>query len=106
MCVGMKQVEVRVIIVQCLEQDFIVDKHYNTVTLLYIITLAAPSRALQEQTYLTIPESAVPNDGIMLASSPLYLIRPHSWSFGSHFHVIFFMFVLDFLQANLINRPI
>ena len=33
-CVGMKQVEVRVIIVQCLEQDFILDKHYNTVTLL------------------------------------------------------------------------
>ena len=25
MCVGMKQVEVRVIIVQCLEQDFILD---------------------------------------------------------------------------------
>ena len=35
MCVGMKQVEVRVIIVQCLEQDFILDKHYDTVTLLY-----------------------------------------------------------------------
>ena len=33
MCVGMKQIEVRVIIVQCLEQDFILDKHYNTVTL-------------------------------------------------------------------------
>ena len=31
----MKQVEVRVIIVQCLEQDFILDKHYDTVTLLY-----------------------------------------------------------------------
>ena len=30
----MKQVEVRVIIVQCLEQDFILDKHYNTVALL------------------------------------------------------------------------
>ena len=32
-CVGMKQVEVRVIILQCLEQDFILDKHYYTVTL-------------------------------------------------------------------------
>ena len=37
MCVGMKQVEVRVIIVQCLEQDFILDKHYNTVTLLLLL---------------------------------------------------------------------
>ena len=33
-CVGMKQVEVRVIIVQCLERDFILDKHYNNVTLI------------------------------------------------------------------------
>ena len=33
MCVGMQQVDVRVIIVHCLEQDFILDKHYNTVTL-------------------------------------------------------------------------
>ena len=39
MCVGMKQVEVRVIIVQCLEQDFILDKHYNTVTLLLLLLL-------------------------------------------------------------------
>ena len=37
MCVGMKQVDVRVIIVQCLEQDFILDKHYNTVTLLLLL---------------------------------------------------------------------
>ena len=37
MCVGMKQVEVRVIIVQCLEQDFILDKHHNTVTLLLLL---------------------------------------------------------------------
>ena len=36
-CVGMKQVDVRVIIVQCLEQDFILDKHYNTVTLLTLL---------------------------------------------------------------------
>ena len=28
-------VEVRVIIIQCLEQDFILHKHYNTVTLLH-----------------------------------------------------------------------
>ena len=36
-CVGMKQVEVRVIIVQCLERDFILDKHYNTVALLLLL---------------------------------------------------------------------
>ena len=38
-CVGMKQVEVRIIIVQCLERDFILDKHYNTVTLLLLLLL-------------------------------------------------------------------
>ena len=34
MFVGIKQVEVRVIIAQCLERDYILNKHYNTVSLL------------------------------------------------------------------------
>ena len=37
MCVGMKQVDVRVIIVQCLEQDYILNKDYNTVSLCIIM---------------------------------------------------------------------
>ena len=36
MCVGMKQVDVRVIIVQCLERDYILNKDYNTVSLCII----------------------------------------------------------------------
>ena len=37
MCVGMKQVEVRVLIVQCLERDVILNKQYDTVSLCIII---------------------------------------------------------------------
>ena len=37
--VGMKQVEVRVINVQCLEQDQIMNKHYNTYIIIIIIII-------------------------------------------------------------------
>ena len=46
-CVGMKQVDVRVISVQCLEQDSILD-HYNTVTLLLFIIIYHGSNARQK----------------------------------------------------------
>ena len=36
MCVGMKQVDVGIIIVQCLERDYILNKHYNAVSLLLL----------------------------------------------------------------------
>ena len=60
-CVGMKQVEVRVIIVQCLEQDFILDGHYNTVTLLLLLLpvcarwtwYRAPGRLMTEVSWRT-----------------------------------------------------
>ena len=37
-CIGMKQVDVRVINIQCLEWDYILNTHYNTVycILLYV----------------------------------------------------------------------
>ena len=54
MCVGMKQVEVRVIIVQCLEWDFILDKHYNTVTLLFIINERLTQNMLCQQIIILI----------------------------------------------------
>ena len=54
MCVGMKQVEVRVIIVQCLERDFILDKHYNTVTLLFIINERLTQNMLCQQIIILI----------------------------------------------------
>ena len=47
-CVGMKQVEVRVIIVQCLERDFILDKHYNTVALLLLLVGKASVHLLKQ----------------------------------------------------------
>ena len=43
----MKQVEVRVIIVQCLEQDFIMDKHYDTVTLWTLLLLSGYSHTAE-----------------------------------------------------------
>ena len=59
MCVGMKQVEVRVIIVQCLEQDFILDKHYNTVTL--ISNICSVSNGVK-QSGIVSPIELVPHE--------------------------------------------